>query len=187
MMSTHKNQLRIIGGKWRGRKLHFPDLPELRPTPDRVRETLFNWLAPHIVGAHCLDLFAGSGALGFEALSRGARSVVMIDQSPQVMLYLRDTAQRLGVTNELEYYCATVPGAQLPIRQYRFDLVFLDPPFHQNYLAVCCQWLQDSQCLADNALIYIEAERDLVLSLPSQWSIIKQKAAGQVGYYLIKI
>jgi 16S rRNA (guanine966-N2)-methyltransferase len=181
-----KGQVRIIGGCWRGRKLHFSSVPGLRPTPDRVRETLFNWLAPEIVGAYCLDVFAGSGALGFEALSRGAHSVVMIDQSPVLIKELRQNAEILGASKQVQFYCASMPEIKLAEPNH-FDIVFLDPPFYQNYLAICYQWLQTNHYLAPDALIYIEAESSLQsLPLPENWSIIRQKKAGQVGYYLIR-
>lgn len=180
-----KNQIRIIGGKWRSRKLHFPDLPTLRPTPNRVRETLFNWLSPYIVGTHCLDLFAGSGALGFEALSRGANSVVMVDQSKEVVQQLRENAVLLAAEKEVMLYCSEVPSDQLRFDQNLFDIVFLDPPFHKNYVSTCCEWLENAGCLAKNALIYIEAESSLQLSLPEHWTVMRQKKAGEVGYYLV--
>jgi len=184
--SASKNQIRIIGGKWRSRKLRFPDLPDLRPTPDRVRETLFNWLSPHIVGSRCLDLFAGSGALGFEALSRGASAVAMVDQSTVVIQQLRANAVLLNAEKEAKFYCSKVPDAQLNIPDAPFDIVFLDPPFHKDYLSACCQWLEHMQYLAQNALIYIEVESSLQppLPLPPNWTLLRQQKAGQVGYYL---
>src|SRR5689334_13621175 len=121
-----QGNIRIIGGTWRGRKLLVPDVPHLRPTPDRVRETLFNWLAPVLPGAHCLDAFAGSGALGFEALSRGAAQVVMVDESPVVIKHLQAQAVILKTT-QAEIYRANVPQ-QLKKPAKPFDIVFLDPP-----------------------------------------------------------
>jgi len=187
MLKT-KNQVRIIGGKWRSRKLHFPDLPTLRPTPDRVRETLFNWLSPYIVGARCLDLFAGSGALGFEALSRGAASVVMIDQSPVVIKQLRENAKILNTEKDMEFFCESIPSKTFSLSPHQFDIVFLDPPFHQNYISQCCEWLEDTHCLAENALIYIEIESNMPqpLPIPESWKILKSQKAGQVSAYLIK-
>lgn len=180
------NQLRIIGGKWRSRKLIFPDSEALRPTPDRVRETLFNWLSPYIIGARCLDLFAGSGALGFEALSRGASSVCMIEKSPQIVEQLKKNAALLSLTKiALEIYCGDVfDEKNLPKGQ--FDIIFLDPPFHQNKIEKCCQLLKESDVLAERALIYIEAESELrELILPDGWEVIRHKVAGQVGSWLV--
>ena len=134
-----KHQVRIIAGKWRGRKVIFPDLPQIRPTPDRVRETLFNWLMDKIRDTDCLDLFAGSGIIGFEALSRGARHVVMIDSSPMVIELLYDNKRRLAANN-LEIHQASVP-INAPVNFGPFDIVFLDPPFSSELIATCIQWL----------------------------------------------
>lgn len=176
-------EIRIIGGQWRGRKLKVANLPGLRPTPDRVRETLFNWLAPIIAGAHCLDLFAGSGALGFEALSRGAGKVVLVDQAKMVVDLVRQQLATLP-TNQAEVYQAEVPK-QLKIPERPFDVVFLDPPFHENLLLPTCFYLEEKGFLAANATIYLEA-KDVVLAeqLPPNWELIKSKKAGQVMYHL---
>lgn len=153
-----------------------------------MRETLFNWLTPYIVGARCLDLFAGSGALGFEALSRGAQSVCMIDQSDVVVQRLRENVVLLSAEKEVQFLCTEIPTDEVLTFNHLFDIVFLDPPFRQNHLSVCCQWLEDMRCLAKNALIYIEAEKELQLSLcvPEHWRILRDKKAGQVGYYLVR-
>lgn len=175
--------VRIIAGKWRGRKLKVPEVKDLRPTPDRVRETLFNWLAPHIVGARCLDLFAGSGALGFEALSRGASYVEMVDQSSQVIKLLQEELGAFGADNAL-IYAATVPQ-KLRAPKQPFDVVFLDPPYQQNLLLPCCQYLEEHEFLANSALIYLEAKEVIKDNdLPSNWRLIKNQKAGQVYYHL---
>ncbi len=178
------NQLRIIGGQWRSRKLTFPDSAGLRPTPDRVRETLFNWLQPIIHGARCLDLFAGSGALGFEALSRGASEVVMVDCDAQVTAFLRKHIDNLHAqgaqlvqADALNYLAAEAPPAP-------FDIVFLDPPFRHNLLLPCCQKLEEQAWLKAGARIYLEAESEFTLALPQNWRITHSKRAGEVGYYL---
>ncbi len=178
-------QVRIIGGMWRGRKIKVPDLPGLRPTPDRVRETLFNWLQPVIQGAHCLDLFAGSGALGFEALSRGAGHVVWVDQSRAVVNLLQEELQHFGA-NHAEVYLAKVPE-QLHKPTQPFDIVFLDPPFQENLLVPCCFYLEEKAFLADNAYIYLEAKETISAeSLPANWQLLKSQKAGQVAYHLAK-
>jgi 16S rRNA (guanine966-N2)-methyltransferase len=178
-------QIRIIGGEWRGRKLKVPEVPHLRPTPDRVRETLFNWLSPILAGANCLDAFAGSGALGFEALSRGAAHVVMVDDSHEVMKTLQEEAQMFKATN-LEIYRARVPS-QLKKPQKPWDIVFLDPPFQQDLLLPTCLFLEKEEgFLAEKAHIYLEAKDTLKPEdLPSNWEVIKSKKAGQVAYHLI--
>lgn len=176
-------QIRLIGGQWRGRKL--PVLPSegLRPTTDRVKETLFNWLMFDIRDRRCLDLFAGSGSLGFEALSRYAADVVMVE---------KDAA----VAAQLKRNLATLPAApgtvvQADAEQYLqqaatpFDVVFLDPPFHQSLLPRVCGLLETHGWLADEALIYIEREQGLALpTLPRHWRLHKDKQAGQVSYQL---
>lgn len=179
-----QGQVRIIGGEWRGRRLMVPDLPNLRPTPDRVRETLFNWLAPYIYGAYCLDPFAGSGALGFEALSRGADKVVMVDQSPVVIKLLQEELI-LFKTGKGEVYRANAPS-QLKTPERPFDIVFLDPPFQENLLLLTCEYLEKHSFLAKNAYVYLEAKDTLKESdLPPDWQIVKSKRAGQVAYHLV--
>lgn len=177
-------EIRIIGGTWRGRKLPVPDVPDLRPTPDRVRETLFNWLAPYIQGAYCLDPFAGSGALGFEALSRGAKHVVMVDQSSVVIKQLKENIQKLNAANA-EVYQASVPeGLKKPLKP--FDIIFLDPPFKKDLLLPICFFLKENDFLAKDAVIYVEAKDSLEAQpLPTGWKILKSKKAGQVYYHLI--
>jgi len=178
-------EVRIIGGQWRSRKLRFPAIPGLRPTPDSVRETLFNWLAPIIEGANCLDLFAGSGALSFEALSRGAANVTIVDQAPAVIRYLREQLEILKATN------ATICQAKVPYDKFStqqpFDIIFLDPPFQKNLIKPTCEWLIQQNLLAKQAHLYIESESNLTpLPIPHNWEILKNKTAGQVNYYLIK-
>lgn len=185
--------IRIIAGKWRSRRLVVPESKDLRPTPDRVRETLFNWLAPMIEGATCLDLFAGSGVLAFEALSRGARFVMMIDQSPDVVALLKKEIRDFQAENAM-VYCARVPEQlskyqkefdQDKLDQKKFDIVFLDPPYQANILLPCCHYLENNGFLADSAYIYLEARQVIEDNeLPSNWRLIKSKRAGQVFYHL---
>ena len=178
-----QGQIRIIGGEWRGRKLKVPDVAHLRPTPDRIRETLFNWLAPVIAGATCLDAFAGSGALGFEALSRGAAHVVMVDDSLDVVKLLQQEAQMLKAQN-IEIYRARLP-AQLNAPQKPFDIVFLDPPFQQDLLLPMCTYLEEKGFLAERAHIYLEASETIQENaLPANWQLLKSKKTGQVAYHL---
>ena len=173
------NQVRIIGGQWRSRVIDFPEGVGLRPTPDRVRETVFNWLGQRLDEKTCLDLFAGSGALGFEALSRGAAEVVMIEQSAPIAHSLRDNAQRLGAnnfsvinTNALQY----LRDAARP-----FDVVFLDPPFNQGLLAQVLALLP--AWLTPDAQVYAESE--LSFAPDAAWKILKQSRAGQVKFQLM--
>ncbi len=179
------NQLRIIGGRWRGRRLSFPDVEGLRPTPDRVRETLFNWLAPIIEGARCLDLFTGSGALGLEALSRGATEVVMVDRDPEVITLLKEHIQTLQAHGAQLVQADALTWLQSPRRDQHFDIVFLDPPFEQGLLEPCCAFLEKHGWLTVPAYIYLESELNLGLpALPDNWRLKRSQKAGQVGYYL---
>jgi len=181
-----RNQLRIIAGQWRSRKLAFPTIEGLRPTPDRVRETLFNWLAPVIEGARCLDLFAGSGALGLEALSRGAGEVVMLDQNPRVIKQLKDNLALLQCTHA--QVVQTDALNYLQSVQQRFDIVFLDPPYRQDLIAPCCALLAKHNIVNPNASIYIELEKEASLpELANNWELVRSKDAGQVAYHLVVV
>jgi 16S rRNA (guanine966-N2)-methyltransferase len=184
-VSQRASQLRVIGGQWRSRKLVFPALAGLRPTPDRVRETLFNWLSPRIHGAHCLDLFAGSGALGIEALSRGAAHVVFVDNDAQATKTLRENLQALQ-THTADVLTADASRWLKQAPPHTFDLVFLDPPFSQELLTPVCQALNNSTLLNPNALIYLESERNASLLLPAGWTVLKDKTTGQVRYQLVE-
>ena len=178
-----RNELRIIGGEWRGRRVQFPPLPQLRPSPDRVRETLFNWLAPVIEGARCLDLFAGSGALGLEAASRGAAAVVLVDREPRVRAALGASIERLGGTG-LEAVCADA-FVYLTRAGEPFDIVFVDPPFGQGLLVRSCAALAASARLAAGARIYLEcAAAEGAPELPPGWALLRSRRAGRVGYHL---
>lgn len=180
-----QGQIRIIGGEWRGRKITVRDMMHLRPTPDRVRETLFNWLAPHLPGAYCLDAFAGSGALGFEALSRGAKHVVMVDQAIDIIQLLQKECALFKATNA-DIYCAKLPTQLKPPPQ-PFDIVFLDPPYDLDLLLPMCFYLEEHNYLAPNALIYLETRTPLdEKTLPATWQLIKSKKTGQVAYHLAK-
>lgn len=180
------NQLRIIGGRHRGRRLSFPDQPGLRPTSDRLRETLFNWVAPLIEGARCLDLFAGSGALGFEAFSRGAGEVVMVERAAAVARQLRANAERLGAAN-LQIYEADAL-VWLERDGEPFDLIFLDPPFAEGLLAPAIERLDRHGRLAPEARVYLEAPVQVGFPpLPASWKLIRDKTAGQVRYGLVGI
>ncbi len=177
------NQVRIIGGEHRGRKLSFPDIPGLRPTGDRIRETLFNWLQPKLPGADCLDLFAGSGALGLEAASRGAGKVLMLDRSPLVVDQLRQNISLLRLEQTSVEQVDAVSWLDNPSQ--KFDIVFLDPPFSDDLLHQVFLGLEAGVCLKPSALIYIETDAAAGLpQLPSSWKILKEKKSGQVGYYL---
>ena len=181
-----RGQVRIIGGQWRGRKLHFPQCASVRPTPDRVRETVFNWLQFELAGRRCLDLFAGSGALGLEALSRGAAETVFVERDPAAAAALTENLRLLGcdrgrvVAAEAFVHLRSRPAAP-------FDLVFLDPPYDQQCLAAALEALHGGQWLAPGAWAYLEnAAAHGVPGLPSGWTMLRSKRAGDVGYHLAR-
>jgi 16S rRNA (guanine966-N2)-methyltransferase len=178
-----KNQLRIVAGRWRSRKLNFPDRPGLRPTPDRVRETLFNWLRDDLEGSRCLDLFAGSGALGFEAASRGAARVVQVEADAEVLAALEHN-RRLLEAAAVECVRADVPRF-LAGKAERYDLVFLDPPFGKGLVEPTCAALETAGWLAPRAKVYVEAERGANLEgLPRNWWPHRTGTAGEVAFFL---
>jgi 16S rRNA (guanine966-N2)-methyltransferase len=179
------NRLRIVGGRWRGTRIDFPAIEAIRPSPDRVRETLFNWLQTSILGARCLDLFAGSGALGIEALSRGAAEVTFVDREPQIGRHITQTLQRLGATTatvQVEDAARFLGRAPRP-----FDVVFLDPPFASALLQAAFDKLPQGW-LAPDAYIYVECPAATPLPpLPPGWTVYRSKQAGQVGYHLLRV
>ncbi len=179
MRRTRPNTVRIVGGLWRSRILEFPDAVDLRPSPDRVRETLFNWLGRDLSGMVCLDLFAGSGALGFEALSRGAASVIMVEKNPVVLRALRDNAAKLGATG-----LTVVRGDALEFARgahSRFDVVFVDPPYRLGLQAAALDLLRG--LLALGGRVYVEG--NAVFEPPRGWAILKRARAGNVHFHLL--
>ncbi|HTN31501.1 MAG TPA: 16S rRNA (guanine(966)-N(2))-methyltransferase RsmD [Pseudomonas sp.] len=177
-------QLRIIAGDWRSRRFSFPDGPGLRPTPDRVRETLFNWVAAYVPGAKVLDPFAGSGALFLEALSRGASQALALDLNLASVSSLRGHLQTLQCTQgQVQQADALRYLTEQPVQAY--DLAFLDPPFHQNLLVPACQLLEERGWLTADAWIYTESEAaPSALGLPANWRLHREKHTGQVYYSL---
>jgi 16S rRNA (guanine966-N2)-methyltransferase len=183
---TRSGRLRIVAGKWRSRLLDIAEVEGLRPTSERIRETLFNWLVPGIQGARCLDLFAGTGALGLEALSRGARSAVFVEQSALAVATLKANIGELDADgtvirqmDALEYLRGQPEGP--------FDLVFLDPPFAADLNDELCKLLEERQVLATDSLVYIEQDRSKPEpTLPSGWHVQKNKTAGNVRYMLVR-
>ncbi len=180
-------EVRIIGGAWRGRKLYFPSSPaSLRPTPDRVRETLFNWLQFEIPGRRCLDLFAGSGALGIEALSRGATAVTLVEHDAVAADAILSSLQRLdadrGVVQRQDAFAFLAGAVERP-----FDIVFLDPPYDRHWLERACNALEDRGWLQEAAFVYLEDEASRgPPALPAGWTLLHSNKAGAVGYHLAR-
>lgn len=183
--SAGSGQIRIIGGQWRGRKLPVPDSPGLRPTTDRVRETLFNWLAPDIQQARCLDCFAGSGALGLEALSRYAGSATLLELEKPVARQLAQNLQTLKADNAQVIQTNTL--SWLAQQGEPYQVVFIDPPFRKGLLAQTLQLLESNGWLADEALVYVESEvENGTPPVPANWFLHREKIAGQVAYRLYR-
>ncbi|MFZ1568491.1 MAG: 16S rRNA (guanine(966)-N(2))-methyltransferase RsmD [Thiolinea sp.] len=179
------NQLRIIGGQWRSRRIPIADVVGLRPTPDRVRETLFNWLQQSILGARCLDLFAGSGALGFEALSREAAQVVLVEQDSRAFTQLQLNATTLGATQAQLIHADAFSYLQRETEA--FDVIFLDPPFHCALPEKVLTLLIEQNLIKPDTLIYLEHEAEYQLDF-SRWNLVvhRQTKAGQVMSFLLK-
>ncbi len=175
--------VRLIAGKWRGRKLNFPDCDGLRPTPDRVRETIFNWLQSDMGDAQCLDLFAGSGALGFEAASRGAERVTLIESNPEATLQLQLNSRILSAVNcRVEN---TTAQQFLAANSMQYDIVFIDPPYQADFLQEVANQLVETNALKDRAKIYLEcSSKEDLPRYPDHWQLIKDKKAGEVRYCL---
>ena len=179
-------RLRIVAGNWRSRLLEIADVPGLRPTSERVRETLFNWLAPTINGARCLDLFAGTGALGFEALSRGATTVIFVEKSRRAARAIEENVQVLNAsgasvecTDAIHYMRGATPAS--------FDIIFLDPPFADDLLEDLCRLIDELGVLAPRGRVYLEQDKAKPdATLPAGWTTIRSKTAGQVRYALVQ-
>lgn len=176
--------LRIIGGAWRSRRISFPASEDLRPTPDRVRETVFNWLAAQLPGAVCLDLFAGSGAFGFEALSRAAARVVLVEKRLEVVAALRHNREQLRAEQADIVHADAADYLRGPVEA--FDIVFIDPPYASGLLGPCAELLEARGWLKPDAFIYLEAPQGEVPPLPESWRLMRSKTAGQVGYHLAR-
>jgi 16S rRNA (guanine(966)-N(2))-methyltransferase RsmD len=175
---VQSNRVRIIGGQWRSRLIAFPTHAGLRPTPDRVRETLFNWLGQDLTGKSCLDLFAGSGALGFEAASRGAVRIVLVDRDRAVCAALNKSARVLGA-NQVSVLCEEA-RAFLTRDQRKFDVIFVDPPYAGEELTHCVPQL--SAHLNDEGVLYIESDSRIVLT--QEWQVLREARAGSVRFLL---
>jgi 16S rRNA (guanine966-N2)-methyltransferase len=179
-LSSGRNRVRIIAGKWRSRIVKFPAAAQLRPTPDRVRETLFNWLGQDLHGQSCLDLFAGSGALGFEALSRGAARVVMVERDRQIATGLRESARTLDAELDI------VEGEALGYLQSggeKFDVAFVDPPYASDLAASALKKLPAR--LNPGARVYVETDEPLAVEAP--WRVLREGRAGAVRYALYEL
>lgn len=183
-MPAQTQSLRIIGGKHRGRRLEFKSAEGLRPTGDRIRETLFNWLQPVIVGARCLDMFAGSGMLGIEAASRGADEVIFIEQHRDTVSQLQQNISKLDLTGT-RLIQGDVFDSITRLEERAFDIVFVDPPFGKGLLSKACEQLVIHRLVKPATRVYLESEEEIKSDeLPSGWKLVRSKQAGQVFYHL---
>lgn len=183
---TNDGFIRIISGQWRGKKLPVKDKQGLRPTTDRTKETLFNWLMHDIHNANCLDCFSGSGSLGFEALSRYAKCCTFLELDKQVVKQLQINIETLKVNNA-EIIQGDSQRYLNKIANKQYNIVFIDPPFNQGLVQPCIEQLESNNYLANDCLIYIEVENELTdLSVPDHWNLLKEKKSGQVRYQLFR-
>ena len=186
MKNKRPGTVRIIGGKWRGTRLAVRDLPGLRPSGDRNRETLFNWLQTHLHGAHCVDLFAGSGVLGLEAASRGAADVILVEKSRQAAAEIRESLGRLNAdcvelieTDAIAWLTSIGPQSR--------DIVFIDPPFGTGLEIRAMELLTEGGCVRNEGFAYIETSRNTPVNVPGPgWIIFKEKVMGEVRMQLLK-
>ena len=186
-MISKENSVRIISGKYKSRKITFPSQSEVRPTGNRIRESLFNWIQLEITNSRCLDLFAGSGALGIEALSRGAAIATFIESNREAAFYIKKNLKNLGAINSELIIAEATSWLKCSKDIDPFDIVFLDPPFKANLMFDCFQLLESNNMIADNGSIYIEAETEFKEEiLPESWRLSHKNQAGKVFYYLYK-
>ena len=183
----NRGKVRITSGEWRNRNLEVPDIDGLRPTSERVRETLFNWLMPSIHKSICLDLFAGSGSLGFEALSRGAKHCTFVEKSKLAFRQIKTTRTSLNAMNSEAHNCDAIDFLS-SVHNHNFNLVFLDPPFSDDYLISSIESIHEYQLVSRGGYIYIEFNKNNDLfDLPDNWSVIRKKIYGNVCFILIEV
>jgi len=185
--SKNRGKVRITSGEWKNRNLEVPDIDGLRPTSERVRETLFNWLMPSIHKSVCLDLFAGSGSLGFEALSRGAKHCTFVEKSKLAFSQIKTTRTSLNALNSEVHNCDAIDFLS-SVHNHNFNLVFLDPPFSDDYLISSIESIHEYQLVSRGGYIYIEFNKNNDLfDLPDNWSVIRKKIYGNVCFILIEV
>ena len=183
--SAKNNSVRIIGGDWRGRRLNVADVPGLRPSGDRSRETLFNWLQPWVVAADVADLFAGTGALGFEAASRGAHTVLMVEKDPKAFAELKNSSELLQATQVELHLGGALSRIELMERDI-FDLVFVDPPFESNLGGLVLERLAEQGCVRKGGFVYVESPAKIHIPAPESWSNWRDQEMGEVRMQLFR-
>lgn len=180
------SNLRVIAGKWRSRVIKIPQNTDIRPTPNRVRETLFNWLQPYINGANCLDLYAGSGALGIEALSRGAKHVTFVDINNSNLVSIKENIDTFGEEHKADFIFGDALACLKDQIQHKYDIIFVDPPYFKGLLRGALSSLHSSGVAVENALIYCEKYNKDDIIIGENWEIIKHNKYASVEFYLLK-
>ncbi len=188
MKKEKKGEIRIIGGKWRGKKIYFDLNNDLRPTPDRAKETLFNWLGQDLNKMYCLDLFSGTGALGLEALSRGAKKVTFVEKNKDYLQKIKKVYLEMSEKENCDFFCAEcLEWVQKNSSRTKYDLIFIDPPFNKNLIDNLLSNIFRKELLSKNGKIYLEFEKKLELKIPESLNLKKKKSLGKKSYVLAEI
>ena len=188
MKKEKKGEIRIIGGKWKGKKIYFDLNYDLRPTPDRAKETLFNWLGQDLNKMYCLDLFSGTGALGFEAFSRGAQKVTFVEKNKEYLQKIKKVFLEMNEKADCDFFCAEcLEWIQNNSSETKYDLIFIDPPFNKNLIHDLLAAILEKELLSKNGQIYFEFEKELDLEIPESLTLKKKKSLGKKSYILAEI
>ena len=188
MKKEKKGEIRIIGGKWKGKKIYFDLNDDLRPTPDRAKETLFNWLGQDLKKMYCLDLFSGTGALGFEAFSRGAEKVTFVEKNKEYLQKIKKVYQEMSEKADCDFFCAEcLEWIQNDNSGTKYDLIFIDPPFNKNLIHDLLAAVLEKELLSKNGQIYFEFEKKLDLEIPESLNLKKKKSLGKKSYVLAEV
>ena len=188
MKKEKKGEIRIIGGKWKGKKIYFDLNDDLRPTPDRAKETLFNWLGQDLKKMYCLDLFSGTGALGFEAFSRGAEKVTFVERNKDYLQKIKKVYLEMSEKADCDFFCAEcLEWVQNNNSGTKYDLIFIDPPFNKNLIHDLLAAILEKELLSKNGQIYFEFEKKLDLEIPESLNLKKKKSLGKKSYVLAEV
>ena len=188
MKKEKKGEIRIIGGKWKGKKIYFDLNDDLRPTPDRAKETLFNWLGQDLNKMYCLDLFSGTGALGLEALSRGAKKVTFVEKNKDYLQKIKKVYLEMSQKEDCDFFCAEcLEWVQNNSSKAKYDLIFIDPPFNKNLIDNLLSNILRRELLSESGKIYFEFEKKLDLKIPESLDLKKKKSLGGKSYVLAEI
>ena len=188
MKKEKKGEIRIIGGKWKGKKIYFDLNDDLRPTPDRAKETLFNWLGQDLKKMYCLDLFSGTGALGFEAFSRGAEKVTFVEKNKEYLQKIKNVYLEMSEKADCDFFCAEcLEWIQNINSGTKYDLIFIDPPLNKNLIHDLLAAILEKELLSKNGQLYFEFEKKLELEMPESLNLKKKKSLGKKSYVLAEV